>query len=201
MDKQLKAAHYKAMATQRTIHTLTWNESTIHDCQWHTCEVSPLEILIGPLLEMGFTVTPPIDAKADGVSKLVVSVRTLESVCKANSKKRKSEIARILDAVLNHIAGTTSNEAHLAAMCVAVYKLAIMLGKVEGQQNVKASEWRLILEKRYGVVISTGIAKYNLKNPQSNVFKKAVIAAYNFISDSYPLWKGNKDLPDIYHQA
>jgi hypothetical protein len=149
----------------------------------------------------GYSITPPSYIKLPAPSESADVAPTLESICrveKGSSEKRKAELAQILDTVFKHVMSRAKHKSHHAAACVAVYKLAIMLGKVQGNDNVKASEWRRILKGRYDVFISEGIAKYNIKNPKSNVFKKAVLDAYSFISDNYPVWVLKKNLPAIY---
>ena len=151
----------------------------------------------------GYAVIPPSGMKPPTFLGSMDNVRTLESICKpekGSSKKRKAEIAQMLDAVFKHVMSKTKYTSHHAAACVAVYKLAIVLGKIQGNEEIKASEWRRLLENRYGVIISCGIAKYNIGKSKSNVFQNAVVDAYNFISNDYPLWVNEKNLPAIYRQ-
>jgi hypothetical protein len=158
-------------------------------------------LMTATLVAAGYSVTPPSYTKSPTFSESADVVPTLESICKVekgSSKNRKVELAQMLDTVFKHVMSKAKHKAHHAAACVAVYKLAIMLGKIQGNDNVKASEWRRILKGRYGVFISEGIAKYNIEKPKSNVFKKAVLDAHSFISDNYPVWVLKKNLPAIY---
>ncbi|MGI4873899.1 MAG: hypothetical protein ACRYFX_22290 [Janthinobacterium lividum] len=134
----------------------------------------------------------PVQAKSDEPAP------SLESICKGADGKRQAEVAQKIDAIWEYAKSIAKTEAHYPAICVAIYKLAVMLDKVDSKNDVKARDWRRTLETRYGVSISEGIAKYSLENPKSAVFKRAVKLVFDFVSTQYPLWVRGKDLPAIY---
>jgi hypothetical protein len=165
----------------------------------------PHDMMVAVLISSGYSVVPPAESESYALSEALDEVSTLESICIGRTEKRQKEVAQMLDIVLKHVKGKVKNKTHHAAVCVAIYKLAVLLGKVKGKEEVKASEWRRTLEARYNVFISDGIAKYNFKSPKSNVFKKAIMDAYDYISTNYPLWIDEKtftgDLPKTGNNA
>lgn len=156
------------------------------------------DMMVAILISKGYSVVPPVELESHVLSEVMDEASTLESICVGRTKKRQKEVAQILDIVLKHVKSKVKDKTHHAAACVAVYKLAVLLRKVKGKEEVKASEWRRTIEAHCGVFISEGVAKYNLERPVSNIFKMAAVWAYRYISNNYPLWINKKDLPEIY---
>lgn len=206
ISKPMKASKV-CMYTVQIFHIYTFNQSdgatnwSPSYLDWLTLDFETffLDRMAAVLVAAGYTVTPPSNVELPPFSDSMDVVPTLESMCEGASEKRKAEIAKMLDKVLNYVKDKAKFKLHPAVVCVAIYKLAIMLGKIEEKEEVTAKQWRRILENRYSINISSGIAKYNIKRPVSKVFKKAILEAYNYISTHYPGWVKKKNLPPIYH--
>jgi hypothetical protein len=121
---------------------------------------------------------------------------TLEDICKGSTEVERKVAADRIDAIWKDVKAKTPSEDDHSAACVAVYKLVEWLGMIAG--GIAASEWKPALQPRYGISISEGVGKYNIENPKSGVFKKAVKLAFIYVRSTYPTWTANKGLPVIY---
>ena len=86
--------------------------------------------------------------------------------------------------------------AHAPTTVAALFKLMDWLGMV--REGASAAEWRAAFQREWNVQISEGIAKYQIKNPKSYIFKRAVVLAFEEIKTNYPAWVESSNLPSIY---
>lgn len=127
-------------------------------------------------------------------AQLEVTV-TLENICKGDAKLKKIAVD-LIDSIWKETKKAPASQENYPAICTAVYKLAEWLGMIEN--GIKGREWQAALSARYEVSISDGIGKYNLKNPKSGVFKRAVKLGFAHAATKNLGWTRNKSLPAIY---
>jgi hypothetical protein len=113
-----------------------------------------------------------------------------------SAASRREDVAKKAKVIWDKLRSELPSPADEPATLAALFQLMDWLGMV--REGVSATEWRAAFLREWGVNISVGIAKYQLKKPISGKFRQAVVLAYEAIKATCPPWVNGKDLPGIY---